>query len=168
MLNFITRFFQVNPTAKAQREQFKNYFFSMPEHQWFDEFTKDHFEKIITHLPVGVLTHLMTKEPLHFVPARDFSPENDRRSCIVIFPEFEKLLKSKSPAAVAFVAQEVALLLLEAEEPQMDELTRELEADKFVADLGFTFELEELLFMLDESVEKRLRLSYLTCHHFSN
>ena len=50
MLNFITRFFSVNPTAKAQRDQFRNYFFSMPEHQWFDEFTKDHFEKLITHL----------------------------------------------------------------------------------------------------------------------
>ena len=168
MLNFITRFFQVNPKAKAQREQFKTYFFSMPEHYWFDENIKSHFEKLFNHLPVGVLTHFMTKDPLHFIPSSDYSPEADHRSCIVIFPEFEKLLKSKSPAAVAFLAQEVALLLLEAEEPNMDELTRELEADKFVADLGFTFELEELLFMLDESVEKRLRLSYLTCHHFSN
>ena len=168
MLNFITRFFQINPTAQTVRAQFKNYFFSMPEHQWFDETVKHHFEKLMTHLPVGVLTHLMTKEPLHFVPSREFSPENDRRSCVVIFPEFEKLLRSDAPAAVAFIAQEVALLLLEAEEPEMDELTRELEADKFVADLGLTFELEELLFMLDESVEKRLRLSYLTCHHFSN
>ena len=169
MFNFITRFFQpTNNTHKDFRQHFSHYFFSQPEHAWFDESIQNHFIKLFSHLPVGVLKMLMNDKPLQFIQSKDLSLGMGMSSYIVIFPEFEKLLRSEHKAAVAFLAQEVALLLLESEEPTMDELSRELAADKFVADLGFTFELEELLFMLDESIEKRLRLSFLTSHHFSN
>jgi hypothetical protein len=49
-----------------------------------------------------------------------------------------------------------------------DSIMAEVEADKFVSDLGLMFELEELLLMLDESVEKRVRLTYLTINHFKD
>ena len=42
----------------------------------------------------------------------------------------------------------------------------EVEADKFVCDIGLCDELEDLLLMLDETIEKRLRLTYLTISHF--
>ncbi|MFA5584253.1 MAG: hypothetical protein WDA09_08555 [Bacteriovoracaceae bacterium] len=169
MFNFITRFFQPNTNPQREfRQNFKTYFFSQPEHAWFDEQIKNHFEKLISHLPTGVLKHLMTEQPLQFIQSKDFSLGMEMTSYIVIFPEFENLIRSNKKAAVAFLAQEVALLLLESHEPHLDELTRELEADKFVSDLGFTFELEDLLLMLDESVEKRVRLCYLSSHHFSN
>ncbi|MFA7614307.1 MAG: hypothetical protein WCY48_08720 [Candidatus Caldatribacteriota bacterium] len=169
MFNFITRFFQTNhSTQKNYRERFAEYFFSQPEHQWFDEQIHNHFQKLFKHLPVGVLKYLQNQQPVQFIQAKDFNPGMNLTSYIVIFPEFEKLIRSSKKSAVAFLAQELALILLEAEESHLDELTRELEADKFVSDLGFTFELEELLLMLDESVEKRMRLCYLTSHHFSN
>jgi hypothetical protein len=59
-------------------------------------------------------------------------------------------------------------VLLELEGMKGDSIMAEVEADKFVSDLGLTFELEELLLMLDETVEKRVRLTYLTINHFSS
>lgn len=169
MFNFITRFFQTNhSTQQDYRERFAEYFFSQQEHQWFDDKIKAHFQKLFLHLPVGVLKHLQCENPVLFIQSKSFHPGMDLKSYIVIFPEFEELIRSSQKAAIAFLAQEIALLLLESEEPQLNEITRELEADKFVSDLGFTFELEELLLMLDESVEKRMRLCYLTSHHFAN
>jgi hypothetical protein len=44
----------------------------------------------------------------------------------------------------------------------------EVGADKFVCDIGLADELEELLLMLDETIEKRLRLTYLTINHFTS
>lgn len=169
MFNFITRFFQTNhSTNKDFRQQFANYFFSQPEHLWFDDSIRAHFEKLFQHLPVGVLKYLLTEQSVQFIQSHQFQTGMNFKSYVVIFPEFEKLIRSNSKAAVAFLAQELALLLIEGEESHLDELSRELEADKFVSDLGFTFELEELLLMLDESVEKRMRLCYLTSHHLSN
>jgi hypothetical protein len=43
----------------------------------------------------------------------------------------------------------------------------EVGADKFVCDIGLADELEDLLLMLDETIEKRLRLTYLTINHFA-
>lgn len=170
MFNFISRFFQTTPQNNNSeiRQNFARYFFDLPEHSWFDKNLISHFQKLFTHLPLGVLKHMMTEQPVHFIRAQDLVLGMEMSSYVVIFPEFEKLLKSSQKAAVAFLAQEIALLLLETQEPQLDEISKELEADKFVADLGFVFELEDLLLMLDESLEKRLRLSYLTSHHFSN
>jgi hypothetical protein len=86
---------------------------------------------------------------------------------VVIFPEFLKLLKSPKKAAVAYLAHELAFLLYELEEAKADPLMAEVGADKFVCDIGLSDELEELLLMLDETVEKRLRLTYLTINYFT-
>lgn len=170
MFNFISRFFQTSPQNNHHdfRQKFIQYFFTLPEHAWFDEAIKEHFQKLFTHLPVGVLKHLVSEQPVQFIQSKDLVVGMEPTSYVVIFPEFETLLRSSQKAAVAFLAQELALLLLETKKPHLNEISKELEADKFVADLGFVFELEDLLLMLDESLEKRMRLCYLTSHHFSN
>jgi hypothetical protein len=89
-------------------------------------------------------------------------------NAIVVFPEFQALLNSERKAAVAYLAHEIAFLLLELDGVTGESIMAEVTADKFVADLGLTFELEELLLMLDESLEKRVRLTYLTSHHFQD
>jgi hypothetical protein len=174
VLNLIQKFFKKDRFDKNQvRLSFSNYFFSHPEHLWLNNGTgKRHFEKLFSRLPVGVLEVLMAKYTVVFVPSYELNsrPEMSAtsRSTIVIFPEFQKLLKTEKKAAVAYLAHELALLLCELENSSIDPMMIEIEADKFVCDLGLSDELEELLLMLDETIEKRLRLTYLTINHFTN
>jgi hypothetical protein len=172
MINLLQNFFSKDRSSKAHiRRQFITYFYSLPEHQWIVETChKEHFDKLFTHLPANLLYKLMTSDPLVFVPSEKLKERDTAgklfANTIVVFPEFQKLLKSKKQAAVAYLAHEIAFMLLELEGFKEDPIMAEVAADRFVSDLGLTFELEELLLMLDETIEKRLRLTYLTMNHF--
>jgi hypothetical protein len=173
MLNLIQKFFSKARSDKAKlRANFSFYFFSLPEHQWIQESNAQlHFERMFQHLPSGLIEAMMTKYPVVFIPSQDLKgvrkPGTVLNNTVVIFPEFQKLLKTSKKAAVAYLAHELAFLLYELEESKSDPLMAEVGADKFVCDIGLSDELEELLLMLDETIEKRLRLTYLTINHFT-
>lgn len=172
MMNLIQKFLSKDRTNKSHiRKNFVTYFYSIPEHQWIVETcNKAHFDKLFSHLPSGVLEAMMTKYPVVFIPSHKMkesrNPGTVLTNTVVVFPEFQSLLKSDKKSAVAYLAHELAFILLELEGLREDPLMAEVEADKFVCDLGLTFELEELLLMLDETIEKRLRLTYVTINHF--
>lgn len=173
MMNLVQKFFSKDKSNKTQlRADFSEYFFSQPEHQWLQNNSAHaHFKKLFELLPAGVLQALMSKYPVTFVLSQNMNRNKSYFSgltnTIVIFPEFQKLLLTSKASAVAYLAHELAFILYEHEGNKNDPLMAEVEADKFVCDIGLTFELEELLLMLDETIEKRLRLTYLTAHHFS-
>lgn len=173
MLNLIQRYFKKDRSDKGRiRENFSFYFFSLPEHAWITEQNiKPHFEKLFQHLPAGLIETMMTKYPVVFVPSEAMKgirkPGQVLNNTVVVFPEFQKLLKTPKRAAVAYLAHELAFLLYELEEAKTDPLMAEVEADKFVCDVGLSDELEDLLLMLDETIEKRLRLTYLTINYFT-
>ena len=190
MLNFIQRFLSKEHLNFSQiRKDYIDFFYSLPEHQWIMKSAgKSHFDKLINHLPAKLLQSMMSDYPVIFVRSQDIEEEMKQgrkikeglssvRSYslvnkIVVFPEFQKLIFSSKRCAVAYLAHEVAHLFLEIEHLKLehqenDTLKTEIEADKFVSDLGLMYELEDFLLMLDETLEKRLRLTYLTCHHFS-
>lgn len=172
MMNLIQKFLSKDRTNKSHiRKNFATYFYSIPEHQWIVETcNKAHFDKLFSHLPSGVLEAMMTKYPVVFIPSYKMKegrqPGTVLNNTVVVFPEFQRLLASDKKSAVAYIAHELAFILLELEGLREDPLMAEVEADKFVCDLGLTFELEELLLMLDETIEKRLRLTYVTINHF--
>lgn len=174
MLNLIQKFFRKDRSDKtALRENFSFYFFSLPEHQWIlEQNIKPHFESFFQHLPAGLLEAMMTNYPVTFVPSETM--KGQRRvgevltNTVVVFPEFQKLLRTPKRAAVAYLAHELGFILYELEESKADPLMAEVGADKFVCDIGLADELEELLLMLDETIEKRLRLTYLTINHFTS
>lgn len=173
MLNLIQRFFQKDVFNRSQvRSNFTEYFFSLPEHQWISQEARVHFEELLKCLPVGLLDTLMKKYPVVFLPSEELregrNMGRDLKNTIYIFPVFQKLIKTEKRSAVAYLAHELAFVLYELEETMTNPLMAEVEADKFVCDLGLTFELEELLLMLDETIEKRLRLTYLTVNHFTH
>ena len=173
MLNLIQKYFKKDRSDKGKiRENFSFYFFSLPEHKWIiDQNQKTHFEKLFQRLPAGLIEAMMTKYPVVFVPSETMKglrkPGQVLTNTVVIFPEFQKLLKTPKRAAVAYLAHELAFLLYELEEAKIDPLMAEVEADKFVCDIGLADELEDLLLMLDETIEKRLRLTYLTINYFT-
>jgi hypothetical protein len=172
MMNLIQTFLSKDRSSKAHiRNQFIAYFYSLPEHQWILETCqKQHFDKLFSHLPANLLQKLMTSDPIIFVPIEKLKERDAAGSffanTIVVFPQFQNLLRSKKQAAVAYLAHEIAFILLELEGAKEDPIMAEVAADRFVSDLGLTYELEELLLMLDETIEKRLRLTYLTINHF--
>ncbi len=173
MMNLIQRFLSKDRSNKSQiRKNFRANFFSLPEHRWIVEGCNTaHFDKLFSHLPANLLNELMTTSHLRFVPSSELAELRHLgpvSNTIVVFPEFQALLKSDKRAAVAYLAHEIAFLLLELDGVTGESIMAEVTADKFVADLGLTFELEDLLLMLDESLEKRVRLTYLTAHHFQD
>ena len=173
MMNLIQKFFTKDKSSKKQiREQFSTYFFSMPEHVWtLDHPVKAHFEKLFSHLPAGLLEAMMKKYPISFVTSETFNNKEsvglNLNNSVVVFPEFQKLLKSNKKSAVAYLAHELAFVLYELEASHVDSLMAEVEADKFVCDIGLADELEQHLLLLDETIEKRLRLTYLTVNYFT-
>lgn len=172
MMNLIEKFFTRSHSQKQiVRTQFAEYFFGQSEHQWITAEMKPHFEELFSRLPVGVIEAMMTKYPVSFLKSGTESARIIQNysfsSAIVVFPEFQRLLATSKRSAVAYLAHELAFVLYELEESKVDPIMSEVEADKFVCDIGLTFELEELLLMLDETIEKRVRLTYLTAHHFS-
>jgi hypothetical protein len=174
MLNLIQKFFRKDRSDKtALRENFSFYFFSLPEHQWIlQQNIKPHFETFFKHLPAGLLEAMMTNYPVTFVPSETMKGQRKvgevLTNTVVVFPEFQKLLRTPKRAAVAYLAHELGFILYELEESKADPLMAEVGADKFVCDIGLADELEELLLMLDETIEKRLRLTYLTINHFTS
>lgn len=183
MFNLIQKFRSKEKLNFSQiRQKYRDFFYSMPEHNWIVEsFTKVHFDHLIKRLPAKLLLSMMSDHPVIFVRSEDVEEElgqalshfshrkNDKylTNKIVIYPEFQRLLSSSRKSAVAYLAHEVAQLFLEIDASDIDSMKAEIEADKFVSDLGLMLELEDYLLMLDETLEKRVRLTYLTCHHFS-
>lgn len=175
MMNLLHKFLSRDHADRSHiRKNFAHYFFSLPEHQWItEEGVKGHFENLFARVPAKLLESLMQKYPVVFIKSEamrehySYRAGGVMRNTIVVFPEFQKLLRTNKGSAVAWLAHELAFVIYELETENLEPLMAEVEADKFVCDLGLTFELEELLLMLDETIEKRLRLTYLTINHFS-
>lgn len=175
MLNLLGKFFASNSDHQKKKEirhQFQEYFFSQPEHEWIsaNAQTKAHFEMVLKRLPFGLIEKLFFQHAIVFVPSSEFRSKAVKnyslKNTVVVFPQFENLLRTNKKYAEAYLAHEVAFLVYELEEPAMDPMMAEVEADKFVCDLGLADELEQFLLALDESPEKRLRLTYLTLKAF--
>ncbi len=172
MMNLIEKFFSKDRQNKSQlRQNFRTHFYSQPEHAWVLETgAVALFDELFSRLPAGILEAMMSKYPMCFVPHEKLSTKTSGltgMNTIVIFPAFKKLLLSSKRSGLAYLAHELAFVLYELEGENNDPLMAEVEADKFVCDLGLMNELEELLLMLDETIEKRLRLTYLTARHFA-
>lgn len=169
MLNLFQKYRRTAaPSNREQRDQFTSYFFAQEDHGWISAQpqTRAAFEQLFARLPSALLVNLM-RHPLSFVPSQTFQTQGaaryQLRNTVVIFPEYQRLLARKGLEAVAFLAHEVAMVLYEIESVEdKDPLMAEVEADKFVCDMGLADELEQLLLSMDESTEKRLRLTYLT------
>ncbi|GEM_PF-1067202 len=175
MLNLLGKFFTVNSDHQKKKElrlKFQEYFFTQPEHAWInnDAQVKTNFEMMLKRLPFGLIEKLLYQHAIVFVPSSEFKNAREKnyslKNTVVVFPQFESLVRSNKNYAEAYLAHEVAFLVYELEMPEMDHMMAEIEADKFVCDLGLADELEQLLLAMDESSEKRLRLTYLTLKAF--
>jgi len=168
MLNLLNKFLDPSKSrsAKNQRQDLYNFFMSQTEHEWLKN--NSHMKVVFELLPLKLLEEICLKRHVLFMKREDFKTNSYlQRNIILVSGEYQKLLKSEKKMAVAYLAHEIALIVQEMDGVIDQQLLMEIEADKFVSDLGLTFELEELLMLFDETIDKRVRLSYLTSHHFS-
>ena len=172
MLDLLQKYRNRTQAKTASKAEFVDHFLTRPEHAWIlaHAGAKLCFDKLFVLLPRELVIE-MTRQPFCFVPSAEFKANGpvryQLRNTVVVFPEFEKLIKQGSGEGVAFLAHEVALVLYELENAEdKDPIMAEVEADKFVCDLGLADDLEQLLLTMDESAGKRLRLTYLTFNAF--
>ena len=171
MLNLFKRF-QKPLGRDTKKADFLKYFYSQPEHHWIlshDKVRKT-FDHVWERVPTGVMEYFYHNS-LCFVTQADYRKiplEYNLKNTLVVFPKMIDLLLEEQESAMAFVAHEIGLTLYELESPVNDAIMAEIEADKFVCDLGLERELEKFLLAQDESPEKRLRLTYLTINHFKD
>lgn len=172
MLNLLQKYRNRTSSREASKNDYARHFLTRPEHAWIEAHSgvKHCFEELFLRLPRELVIELV-RQPFCFVPSSEFKQQGPARfqlqNTVVVFPEFEQLLRQADGAGVAFLAHEVALVLYELESAaDKDPIMAEVEADKFVCDLGLADELERLLLAMDESAGKRLRLTYLTLNSF--
>jgi hypothetical protein len=172
MLNLLQRYRHRALSRSSSKQDYVRYFLSQPEHAWIGAHAgvQRCFDELFLRVPLALVADLL-RNPFCFVPSSEFQEKGTARyqmkNTIVVFPEYEQLLREGEGAGIAFLAHELAMVLYELEDAaDKDPLMAEVEADKFVCDLGLADELEQLLLAQDESDGKRLRLTYLTLNSF--
>lgn len=172
MLNLLQKYRHRALSRTSSKQEYVRYFLSLPEHAWVGKHAgvQRCFDELFLRVPMALVADLL-RHPFCFVPSVDFQAKGaacfQMKNTIVVFPEFEALLRQGEGAGIAFLAHELAMVLYELENAaDKDPLMAEVEADKFVCDLGLADELEQLLLAQDESDGKRLRLTYLTFNAF--
>jgi hypothetical protein len=156
------------------KEQLKSQFFKDQNHQWIadDRWVKAHFESLFDLLPEWAVTTWHNTGTIHFMKSSgrySSALHNNRQHTILVYPELFKLLQSPAiESSLAIIAHELGHILLNHAERKIDALEAQIEADDFAAQLGLHNQIESLLLAEPESMEKRVRLSYLTTTYFSN
>ncbi len=88
---------------------------------------------------------------------------NTHTPCIIIFPDLHKLLLSGAfMNGVAVLLHEIGHIVLKHSEMNIDTLEAQVAADKFVAELGLGSELQDVLLDHQNSIDCKVRISYLT------
>ncbi len=148
---------------------FLNCFFANPKHEWIasDRYLKSSFDEFFSFVPLAIINELYQKHSdIWFVKSNGrFSCTFSSEMCpvVIIFPELVKELSSFNPrGAHAVLAHELGHVFHEHSKKMIDPMQAQVEADEFAIDLGFEVEIEDFLNSRPESVEKRVRLTYLT------
>jgi endo-1,4-beta-D-glucanase Y len=165
--------FKKNKTKKASKEEWIQYLLQLQEHKWLDQdrYVRLNLLDFLEDLPQNVITKMCTTHPTVLVPATgrfSCAVNSHKYNVILIFPELMDLLKSTAITHYkAILAHELGHILLSHGKREVNTLEAQVEADMFACKLGFVEDLENFLLEQPESVEKRVRLSYITSYYFS-
>lgn len=156
------------------REKFLKYFFSMPEHDWIisDKYIMANLHDFFDHIPLKHINYFFADRPVYFVLSSgkySCSVEHCNDRVIIVFPELYRLLKSSFDGyAKAILAHELGHLYQSHANKSISILEAQVEADTYAINLGLASQLAEFLEEQPESIEKRVRLSFVTSSIFSN
>jgi hypothetical protein len=167
MLSFLSR---PRKSDKELKREFLKKFYLHDSHSWIlgDRYVKANFDEFFDRISWQILKRFSKKRNLIFLPS------NGKYSCtlssinqhiIMVFPELMRLLKSPATNhALAILAHEIGHIVSEHSKKAIDPLEAQVEADLFACKMGYAVEIESFLHNQIESIEKRLRLTYVTAY----
>ena len=145
-----------------------------PEHQWMSEdaYTKANILDFLERLPTRVLSKVFYYKMTILVPSTGkyaCAIASHHQNVIIVFPQVHNLLtKTYDGWAKAVLAHEIGHVYLDHSKFSEDPMEAQVDADQFACDMGYMEELESFLHEQIESVEKRVRLSFITSYYFAN
>lgn len=166
-------FFNLNLSKKKQVD-WKAFFLANTAHEWIvnDKYILSNMMDFLEDLPEDLLKKMCTTHSCIFVPISaqySCSVTQSQESVILIFPELMSLLKSTAKSYYkAILAHELGHILGDHAKKSLSGVESQVDADHFAIKLGFGEDLEKFLLERSESIEKRVRLSYLSSRYFQN
>lgn len=158
---------------ELSKNQIIDHIFDTIEHHWIREnqYVYAHFKDFLERLPKRVLQKVYIEDQTIMVRSTGrfaCSVSNSYQSVVIIFPEVYNLLtKTYDGWAKAVLAHEVGHVYLDHSENMDDPMEAQVDADNFACEMGYLEELETFLHEQPDSVEKRVRLSFITSYYFS-
>lgn len=156
------------------REHFLKWFFEQSQHQWMNQsrYIKVHFIDFFEYIPIKTINKLFAETDIYFVPSNgkySCSVSSQNEEVIIVFPELLQLLKAPYDGyAKAIISHELGHIFHQHSRQNIEPIAAQIEADAFAVKMGYGNELAEFLEEQSESLEKRVRLSYVTSSLFSN
>ena len=158
-------------SKQYSRESLISFFYSYPEHSWIIEnkYIKANFDDFFELIPSSMLGDIVLKYGIIFAPiSARFSCAISSANVILVFPELNDLLASTAISNYkAILAHELGHILQDHGSKALSVIEAQVEADALVIKLGFSEDLESFLLDQPESIEKRIRLSYLTSRYYN-
>jgi len=170
MINSVKNFLRKEIT----KDEIIQFVLGQEEHRWINEnqYVHAHFSDFLERLPKEILKKVFIEKFTLFVRSNGkyaCAVTSMQQNIIIIFPELYTLLtKTYDGWAKAVLAHEVGHIHLEHTEHNEDPMEAQVDADTFACDMGYLDELESFLHEQIESVEKRVRLSFITNYYFQN
>lgn len=159
---------------EVSKDEMIEFILGQEEHAWIlaNSYVHAHILDLLEGVPRKTLEEIFIHKATLMVRSSGryaCSVGKSQQNIIIIFPEvYEKLTRTHSGWAKAVLAHEMGHIHLNhSETTNTDELELQVDADQFACDLGYMEELESFLHDQRDSVEVRVRLSFITSYYFS-
>lgn len=162
------------PVKKINKDKLVEFILSRGEHMWISEkpYVKAHMLDFLERLPYRVLHDVFVQKETVFAMSSGryaCAVSSLEQNVIIIFPQVYNLLgKTYDGWAKAVLAHEIGHVYLNHTKNMDDVMEAQVDADNFACDMGYLEELEAFLHDQPESIEKRVRLTFITNYYFSN
>lgn len=162
------------PARKIQKDEIINFILNRTEHLWISEnqYVRANMLDFLERLPLRVLDSIFIQKETIFARSSGryaCAVSSLEQNVIIVFPElFNLLTKTYDGWAKAVLAHEIGHIHLNHAENASDPLECQVDADTFACEMGYLEEIEAFLHEQPESVEKRVRLSFISSYYFSN
>ncbi len=159
---------------EVTKNEIISFILNQEEHRWIKEnnYVNAHFLDFLERLPRKVLQNVFIEKMTLFVRSSgrfSCAVTSFQQNIIIIFPEVYNLMTKPYDAwAKAVLAHEVGHIHLNHSEKTEAPRENQVDADTFACECGYLEEIESFLHEQPESIEKRVRLSFITNYYFTN
>ncbi len=174
MLKNVSRYLKRSSEVRFEKDELISFILEQEEHKWIsdNQYVRGNFIDFLERLPRKILQEVFVDKLTIFVRstgkfACSVSPL--QQNVIIVFPELYSLLTQTYDGwAKAVLAHEVGHIHFDHAANSDDPMEAQVDADTFACDMGYLEELEIFLHEQPESVEKRVRLTFITNYYFAN